>query len=170
VDSIKNDQGEASLITVRQYLSHQQHVGFLADRALEGQVELILFLGKLAPFETRPFRVAAACQAPMIYTYNFKVGVGKYRFITAGPCHLKFSGEEDRRLQTYRWTEQFVRDLEEKVKVYPHQWFNFYPFWSSLPKPIQSEGSQRSDNYLVEELRTPTTAELGQESGKTPTS
>jgi len=159
VDSIASGGSEGTLLTVRQYLEDQRHVGFLADRAIGTQVELIPFLGKLAPFESRPFRVAAACKAPLICAYTFKLSTTEYKFITSNHRELTYNSVEDRRAQIYNWTESFVKDLELQVRRFPHQWFNFYPFWSSLPvQQLAGHGptAASTSNCLAEELHRPT--------------
>jgi predicted LPLAT superfamily acyltransferase len=148
--------GEGSLITVKNFLAENKHVGFLADRAVGTQIELVPFLGKLAPFETRPFRVAAACRAPLIYTYMFKAGEKDYVFHALDKPDMKYSPDKDRRLQIYEWTREFVQDLEKQMRRHPYQWFNFYPFWSSLPKAVPGADIQlRQDNCLWEDLYLP---------------
>jgi predicted LPLAT superfamily acyltransferase/glycosyltransferase involved in cell wall biosynthesis len=155
VDSIQSQSNDGSLLKVKSYLENQMHVGFLTDRAMGTQVELILFLGKLAPFETRPFRVAAACRAPMIFTYSFKREDDKYLFVSSNYKELQYSRTQDKNLDVFGWTENFVKDLECQVRRFPLQWFNFYPFWSSLPLGMQHDSLKRTDTHLLEELNTP---------------
>lgn len=152
VDSIQSQSNDGSLLKVKSYLENQMHVGFLTDRAMGTQVELVPFLGKLAPFETRPFRVAAACRAPMIFTYNFKMQKDRYLFVSSNYVELQYSRTQDKNLDVYSWTEGFVKDLESQVRRFPLQWFNFYPFWSSLPLGMQFDSLKHRDTHLLEEL------------------
>ncbi|MCC6137778.1 MAG: lysophospholipid acyltransferase family protein [Bdellovibrionaceae bacterium] len=168
VDSIQSQSGEGSLLTVKTFLESNKHVGFLADRAVGSQIELVPFLGKLAPFETRPYKVAVACRAPMVFTYNLKTATHKYLFISSNHSELKYSPLKDRREEVYDWTEVFVRDLEKQVKRFPHQWFNFYSFWSSLPVGWKAEASKRTDHCLLEELSIPVAAKLAPVLGPNP--
>jgi predicted LPLAT superfamily acyltransferase len=154
---------ENSLIMVKTLLDEKKHVGFLTDRAVGEQVELIPFLGKLAPFETRPFRIAAVCRAPRAYFYSFKRGERDYVFTATEHLETRYTPDKDRRQQIFEWTESYVRDLEIHMRRYPHQWFNFYPFWSSMPKQVPGAvTSARHENCLVEDLfNLPTQAETG---------
>lgn len=154
VDSIHSQSSDGSLLKVKSYLENQMHVGFLTDRAMGTQVELVPFLGKLAPFETRPFRVAAACRAPMIFTYSFKMQKDTYLFVSSNYKELQYSRTQDKNLDVYGWTENFVKDLEHHVRRFPLQWFNFYPFWSSLPLGMQFDSLKCTDTHLLEELST----------------
>jgi len=168
VDSIESGNGDGSLIVVKNFLAEKKHVGFLADRAIGSQIELIPFLGKLAPFETRPFRVAAVCRAPICITYGFKMAGRQYEFYSAPLTELVYDRDLDRREQIYKWTEFFVRDLETQIRRHPYQWFNFYPFWSSLPKQVHGVSTGRQDHCLQEELYKPASPAAAPVSLKTP--
>lgn len=183
VDSIRSESGFGensaanSTMVVRDFLQNKKHVGFLADRAMSSQIELVHFMGKLAPFEVGPYRIAAACHAPMIFTYAFRVNTREYLFISSqhsgvaksneATSYMKYSTEEDRRLQIRRWAQEYADDLETKIRRFPYQWFNFYPFWSTLPRYGIDEKNNSSFHHLLEELHTPVAQVPGRESEST---
>ena len=47
----------------------------------------------------------------------------------------------------------FLEQLEEKLKLYPYQWFNFFKFWSTIPEPLNSLGNNKKDIKLELELK-----------------
>ena len=45
-----------------------------------------------------------------------------------------------------------AKGLEKVLKLYPEQWFNFFPFWSSVPSVPPGVRTGKAPNYLKEEL------------------
>ncbi len=160
--SLGNSSANSSLV-VKDFLENKKHVGFLVDRPMGSQIELVRFMGKLAPFEVGPYRIAAACRAPMIFTYTYRLNSQEYLFISSQPREtaqhneMKYSAEMDRRLQIFAWAQEFAQDLEGKVRQFPYQWFNFYPFWSTLPRFVHDEKNNNLTHHLLEELSRPET-------------
>jgi predicted LPLAT superfamily acyltransferase len=52
----------------------------------------------------------------------------RYRIIYR---RLASSGGTDRKAEMASLAESYVRVLEEVVRRYPHQWFNWYDFWEN---------------------------------------
>jgi len=130
VEATHND----SVLLYRELLQKGRSICFLADRPMTNQFELVPFLGKLAAFDTTPFRLAASTEAKVVYTYGIKESLWCYKFRASLPNKLQYSSDDrDRSVQLSEWIFDYVSDLEQVVKSAPYQWANFYPFWSSLP-------------------------------------
>lgn len=99
-----------------------------ADRYLEGnKTTRQLFLGEEAQFPLGPFLLSASFRVPVSVVFAFKESLHHYHFygsalLVRGEGESK-SGFMDRLLST------FVRQLEQKVELYPEQWFNYFNFW-----------------------------------------
>jgi predicted LPLAT superfamily acyltransferase len=128
-----------NVIIIRDDLSHVYAIGealqknelicLHADRFLEGnKTASFRFLGKDARFPLGPFQLAAAFQVPVSVVFAFKESSTHYHFF--GSAALKRTPNESKADFIQRLMERFVDELEEKVKQYPEQWFNYYNFWS----------------------------------------
>ncbi|MGE4130733.1 MAG: DUF2062 domain-containing protein [Bdellovibrionales bacterium] len=151
-----------AIFTIHQALRDGRTIGLMGDRPIGHRFELIPFLGRLAPFDVTAFRLAAATGTPLLFTYGLKAADGNYDFYARPARRYTYAPGLAREFQLYAWVEQYVRDLEERVKVYPDQWFNFYPFWSSLPVPPEGQTGS-GQNQLLEDLPLPTDMSAGWE-------
>jgi predicted LPLAT superfamily acyltransferase/uncharacterized protein (DUF2062 family) len=140
------------IFQIRQALAVGGTVGLMADRPLGSQFELVPFFGKLAPFDVTPFRLSAACEVPLISTFGFKSAAepGVYEFYALPERRYAYLSGEDRSVQCYAWVSEYAVALEGMIARYPDQWFNFFPFWSTVPPAPEKAG--RSKNSLREEL------------------
>lgn len=126
---------------------------FNGDGPLEGRFELIPFLGRLAPFDVTPLVWAVQKQKPVAFSFGFKSDGEFYDFFVRTPKHYSFDGAKASQLQLYDWAQRYTETIEEFVRQYPDQWFNFFPFWSSIARPEkETEGQLR--HHLIEELNT----------------
>lgn len=97
-----------------------------ADRYLEGaNTELIDFLGKPAKFPLGPFKLIEKMKVP--YSFVFALKEEKYNYFFSASKPSLQSKKTARKI-----AEEFVTLLEQKVKDYPEQWFNYYDFHSTL--------------------------------------
>jgi predicted LPLAT superfamily acyltransferase len=129
------NQNSQPILTIHRLLSDGKPVGIMGDRPTGKNFELVSFLGGIAAFDTTPFRIAAANSAPLVFTYGFKGPNQTYLFHASPVRHYAYKAEKDRELQCLEWAQEFASDLETRVRAFPDQWFNFYPFFSSPPAP-----------------------------------
>lgn len=111
------------------------------------EIELIPFMGKLAPFDVSVFRSAAERRVPVLFTFGMKGEKCQYDFYARPAKQISFIDGESHDLQVYGWAREFVRDVEFFLTRYPTEWFNFYQFWSALPDRALIQPGQ-----LVEDL------------------
>jgi predicted LPLAT superfamily acyltransferase len=113
-------------------LSRGEVVAMRGDRGLGVRKVAVPFLGAPALFPAGPYYVAAASGAPVIY--GFAMRQKRYRYVfTAYPAeHFAFGRREERDACLQAWAGGFVRRLEEQLKRFPLQWYNFYDFWGDV--------------------------------------
>lgn len=110
------------------------------------------FLGAPALFPLGPFALAVQREVPVLTVFVMKESTWKYRIFIdrldtcremdaastkAGPVQnaettdVKTSGkpEQNRRQRMEELARRFAHRLEQMVKRYPTQWYNFYEFW-----------------------------------------
>ncbi len=79
------------------------------------------FFGKEARFPKGPFELAQRFDIPYVFVYAVKTSKYSYKFLTSNP---KISSDKPEQI-----LKEYVSNLEEVLKEYPYQWFNYYPFW-----------------------------------------
>ncbi|HEX4923325.1 MAG TPA: hypothetical protein VFV50_04535, partial [Bdellovibrionales bacterium] len=144
------------VLKIRDILSRGSPIGLMGDRPVSGNFELVPFMGRLAAFDTTPFRLAASLETPLLFTFGFKGRSDVYDFFATNARIYRYSGESARPLQCYAWLTEFAAQLEQRLRAYPDQWFNFFPFWSARPRAV-AEGQEgaKTAHYSLEELSTP---------------
>ena len=149
---------EQPIFDIHQLLAAGKPIGLMGDRPLADRFELVTFFGKLAPFDITPFRVAAASRVPLIMTFGFKSVGRRYEFVALPARQYSYEPapehRQDRALQCQLWAQEFARELESRLRLHPEQWFNFFEFWSSLPKPPTDAPTTKRPHSLLEELHT----------------
>lgn len=87
------------------------------------------FLGAKAKFPMGPYILAASRDVPVLSIFVMKDSVYKYH-IYVREVNLPESGElKGARAKAAALAQEFARQLEEVVRKYPRQWFNYYEFW-----------------------------------------
>jgi predicted LPLAT superfamily acyltransferase/uncharacterized protein (DUF2062 family) len=141
-----------TIFELHQALRQNKVIALMADRPLGNRFELLNFFGKLAPFDTTPFRIAAASRVPLIFTFGFRAKDMTYDFYADPARYYSYKDGLDPNVQCYNWVKEFVEVTEKLMVKYPDQWFNFYPFWSSLPSKPEEKSVVKEKNHLIEEL------------------
>jgi predicted LPLAT superfamily acyltransferase len=85
-------------------------------------------LGAQASFPAGPFQLAAGFNVPVSVVFAMKESALHYHFF--GSQLLKKTETETKTQFSERLSDLFKDDLEQKVKLYPEQWFNYYNFWN----------------------------------------
>jgi predicted LPLAT superfamily acyltransferase/glycosyltransferase involved in cell wall biosynthesis len=155
------NQESQAILNIRQWLEEGKPIGLMGDRPLGGQFELIPFLGKLAPIDCTPFRIAAACRSPLLFAFGFKSHRKVYDFYATDAKVYIYSNQHSKTYQCLEWAEEYAAVLEKFVRIYPEQWSNYFKFWSTVPGAQNS----KSKNYLLQEAYKPISQESVERSG-----
>ncbi|HEY0742518.1 MAG TPA: lipid A biosynthesis acyltransferase [Chryseosolibacter sp.] len=123
---IKNDMSHVYAIS--DALVRNELICLHADRFLPGNKTVVKnFLGANAEFPAGPFQLAAGFNVPVSVVFAMKESSTHYHFF--GSALLKKTDGESKTQFAERLSDTFKTDLEQKVKMYPEQWFNYYNFW-----------------------------------------
>ena len=123
---IKDDMSH--VYAIGEALRNNELICLHADRFMEGSKIVVKnFLEGSARFPEGPFALATAFKVPVSIAFAFKETTTHYHFY--GSTLLQQQADEQRTAYTARLMDTFVRELEQKVKLYPEQWFNYYKFW-----------------------------------------
>lgn len=99
-----------------------------ADRFVKGNRTVEHdFLGSSAHFPLGPFVLASKLRAPVCFVFAVKKSTYTYHFYGFPPRTYEGRGLTG----AMTMLEDYVALLEEKVKQYPEQWFNYFDFWEA---------------------------------------
>ncbi|MDO9187703.1 MAG: lipid A biosynthesis acyltransferase [Bacteroidia bacterium] len=120
------------LIELHKAFSNNEWVVMHGDRYLPGTPTIEkTFMGKKAKFPRGPFIMAAKFGVPITIVFAVKETKSLYHFFAKKSIEVKRARTEQEVEQAVNEiSDKYIKELEEMVKRYPTQWFNFYDFWS----------------------------------------
>ena len=122
---IKNNLSH--IFQIHEALSKNQLVCMHADRYLEGNKTLTTsFLSADAKFPLGPFLLASKLKVPVVFVFAVKESNYHYHFFASEIKDYLHLSKDD---AIYQILADFVKEMEQKVKQYPAQWYNYYNFW-----------------------------------------
>ena len=122
---IKNDLSH--IYEISDAFSNNELVCMHADRFLEGSKTMTNdFLGEKARFPMGPFILASKFKVPVSYVFAVKENNLHYHFFAS---KIKNYDNVEKPVVMEKMLSEFAIEMEEKIKKYPEQWFNYYNFW-----------------------------------------
>jgi predicted LPLAT superfamily acyltransferase len=109
-------------------LANGEIVSIPCDRTFGSTKSVVCdFLNGKAGFPVGAFALAVQFKVPVLAFFALKISASCYR-IHLVPIPVQ--ADRSKREQIDGMARCFARELEQIVKRYPEQWFNFYPFWN----------------------------------------
>ena len=130
VIAIREDN--AHVFEINTALENKEILCIHGDRFLEGSKTLeIEFLGEKARLPTGPFYLAMKYGIPVSFVFAMKEGKSHYHFYATPPKRYLQQGNPVRRNEMLKTIIQdYISQVEQKLRQYPEQWFNYYNFWA----------------------------------------
>lgn len=127
---VKKDMSH--LFTMSNALSDGEIMSMTADRIFGSPKSIrCKFLGEEAKFPTGPFALTVQREVPILTVFVMKESVKRYR-VFIQPIELT---EQEKTLSNKEkmqiLAERYAAQLEETIKKYPIQWFNYFEFWDN---------------------------------------
>jgi predicted LPLAT superfamily acyltransferase len=119
------------LVELHRAFTNKEILVMHGDRYLPGSdtIEKI-FMGKKAKFPAGPFIMASKFGVPITVVFSMKEGPDHYHFYAKKAISVKRArGKAELDAAVSEASDIYIRHLEEMVRKYPEQWFNFYDFW-----------------------------------------
>lgn len=133
-------------LEIRTALNSGAVVSMTADRPVSSRIELFKFLGKWIVLDLSPYRTAIACGSPIFYGFGFKEFNNSYVF-TVG--HILCDNTETNKDARARILAQnYLRTLEEYIKLYPYQWFNWFEYFSIESKLFSHKETSKAHSGI----------------------
>ncbi|NRA09315.1 MAG: hypothetical protein HRU02_14255 [Myxococcales bacterium] len=121
------------VLKIRSRVQKGDVVALLADRSHPNEAERstpVDFLGAPAPLPQGPMLLAAALRCPVLFMVGIRTGSRHYEIHVekfADPVTLP---RQQRPEAVQRYCQSYADRLARYCEKAPHQWFNFYDFWS----------------------------------------
>jgi predicted LPLAT superfamily acyltransferase len=133
-------QRSFNIIYIREDLSHVYEMSAAlrrgeliclhADRFRPGNRTFVhAFLGEDAHFPAGPFLLASKLHAPVCFVFALKETTFHYHYKSWPAKTYEGRGDTGAR----QMLDDFVALLEQELRRYPDQWFNYYNFWQARP-------------------------------------
>ncbi len=126
---IQNDY--AHIIPISEALINKELIAMAGDRFIEeSKVVEIDFMGRKALFPTGPFYLAARFGVPVTFAFAMKESKTHYHFYASPPEKvIRYKVPEKQEQELQRFVRKYAEEFERILRMYPYQWFNYYPFW-----------------------------------------
>jgi len=127
--TIKDDMSH--LFQIKDALLNNQIVAIHGDRFLpESKTITCNFLGKDAKFPTGPFYIAMKYKKPVTFVSSVKETNTHYHFTATKPTIYANSNKIIEREKILKQlVSDYIIELQNTIKKFPEQWFNYYYFW-----------------------------------------
>ena len=104
------------------------------DRYMPGADTIeVDFFGDKAYLPAGPFQLITRMKVPFTIVYAFKETATHYHFYSTPPMKNPESMQEA--------AQYFASSMEEKVRQYPYQWYNFFDYWAKPAQPIHESAN-----------------------------
>jgi predicted LPLAT superfamily acyltransferase len=127
-----NEETKSHIIELHKAFSNNELLVMHGDRYREGTKTLTAnFFGKPAKFPAGPFIMAAKFGVPLCIVFANKTDSHTYNFYSTEPIQVpRARGEKEVEAACKFMLDRYVKELEARVRQFPHQWFNYYNFWA----------------------------------------
>lgn len=124
-----NELDVAAMLELKNIVENGEHIGIMGDRTPLGgdKAARVKFLGKEASFNYGPYLIAGILGVKISSLWCQKID-GKFR-IELVPLASAVKLRRDRAAAAREYLQIYVRELENRCKQTPAQWFNFFDFW-----------------------------------------
>jgi predicted LPLAT superfamily acyltransferase len=110
-------------------LQRGEVVTIMGDRYVKGPHSEVDFLGKKVRLPNSAYTLAATAGAPVVVLLAAKTGAKSYHLKVWDSFHPEYRSRDERDDMLRGCAGRYIKAVEEYLKVYPFQWYNFYNFW-----------------------------------------
>jgi KDO2-lipid IV(A) lauroyltransferase len=126
---IYSDSSVFSSLNMIRALRDNEIVAIQLDRTLGvGKTRPVPFFGVPAPFASGPFVLARLAGAPLLPVFFPRLGTRHYAIRLGPRITLAREARDPQSLE--RAMGLVMQQFEAVIREFPHQWFQFAPFWS----------------------------------------
>ena len=116
-------------IEIAKAISNNEVIAMMADRAAHKKYKYrTKFFKKDAFFNQNPFKIAYRTKTPILIYFAIYKDLQTYQ-IEATILKIDYNLNQEEAIE--KSLKEYVKVLEDILKQYPNQWFNFYDFWEN---------------------------------------
>ena len=124
--------GMQAMLEIARALQNREIIIIMVDRVKEEDKSVSVdFLGRATYLHSGGFEIAQMRKVPMLGCDIVRTGDNA---IKVAFSEIIKSEEKRKEEHIKDLAQQYAHFLEEVVKAYPYQWFNFFNFWEKKPK------------------------------------
>ena len=118
----------AHIYQIKNALEKGECVCFQGDRFIKDQsAKTVQFMGKPAKFSYSLFQLTERFNVPVVFYFSMREKGMKYKFKFILPEN---DSEGKSGISAGKLMDSYIHTLENILKEYPEQWFNYYDFWN----------------------------------------
>lgn len=122
------EDGLDAILKIKEALDRKEYVCFQGDRFMDESNSMVkTFMGHEARFPKSMFQIASKLNVPVVFYYAMRHPHRHYSF-SFQIADMAASNSKER---FNNIVDQYIESLQNIIKKYPQQWFNFYRFWIS---------------------------------------
>jgi len=116
---------------VQECLARGEFIASLADRTgLNDRSAEATFFGAPARFSTGPFLLASIMKCPVYLVFGIYKAPNRYELHCERFADRIDVPRRDREGALREWVQRYATRVEERARLAPDNWFNFYDFWA----------------------------------------
>ncbi len=126
---INVDEKFGGMVDALTALGRGEVVTIMGDRYIKGTSSMVPFLGDEVKVPNGAYMLAASAGSPVAVVLAAKTGRSSYQLKVWDVFTPSFKSRDERAAMLDECASKYMRAIEEYLKIYPYQWYNFYNFW-----------------------------------------
>lgn len=126
---IDADSDFGGMIDAVAALKRGEVVTIMGDRFIKGSSSQVGFLGDNVRAPDGAYLLAASAKSPVAVVFAAKTGIDSYHLKLWDYFYPKYNSRPERAEMMQKCSARYFKAMENYLKVYPYQWYNFYNFW-----------------------------------------
>ncbi len=126
---INVDSAFGGMIEAAAALQRGEVVTIMGDRYVKGPCSEVSFYGQKVRLPDSAYTLAATAGAPIVILLAAKTGLKKYNLKVWDYYYPAYKSRDERKDMLSECAGRYIAAIEEYLRVYPFQWYNFYNFW-----------------------------------------
>lgn len=110
-------------------LQRGEIITIMGDRFIKGSYSRVDFYGESVRLPDAAYVLAAISGAPVVVLLAAKTGGRTYQLKVWDHFYPEYTSRDEREPMLRKCAERYISSIEDYLKNYPFQWYNFYNFW-----------------------------------------
>ncbi len=117
------------LVDAAAALQRGEVITIMGDRYVKGSFSTVEFLGGSVRIPDAAYILAATAGAPVVVLLSAKTGAKSHQLKVWESFYPSYEDRDKRAEMLQECAQKYLNAIENYLKNYPFQWYNFYDFW-----------------------------------------